>query len=71
MVSNHPGEEFNGEYKWIDQWNDQPHFLNANGKHLYFYDPGQDESEKYAWNMDGRDQSDLSFPGMNQWFDGG
>lgn len=37
VVSQHPWEEFNGKYKYIDEWNDQPHFKNENGKHLYFH----------------------------------
>ena len=37
IISNHPENEYNGKYDYINDWNNKPHFKNENAKHFYFY----------------------------------
>jgi len=50
-VSGHTLEHFNGDYTFVDLYNDRPHFQNeANGTHIYY-----EEAESLAdsfWHLD-------------------
>ena len=68
-VSGHRQEEFNGKYKYIDEWNDQPHFKNENEKHIYFHKCLTCDDD--TWNLDSRDQTKMHTPGSLNWKNGG
>ena len=36
-VWNHRDDDYDGNFYRDGFWNGQPHFVNANGRHLYYY----------------------------------
>ena len=53
-VLNHPDMKFNGIYKYVGEWNDQPRYKNEFGNHLYFF-RSDTKMKLDSWNFDSRD----------------
>ena len=69
-VSGHDDASFNGNYFRDGYWNGQPHFMNENEKHLYYYNT-EGEVEGGYWQFDWRSQWDEFYPGNIDSYSGG
>ena len=68
-MTGHPNDDYNGIYRWVDDWNEKPNFVNAHDKHIYYYN--KKYGGDYGWNLDGRDQAWRANPGELAWNEGG
>ena len=52
-IEGHNDKFYDGNYFYVSHWNCQPHFVNNEGAHLYFFVG----VEAARWQLDDRDQS--------------
>mmetsp|Transcript_25556 Transcript_25556/g.51965 ORF Transcript_25556/g.51965 Transcript_25556/m.51965 type:complete len:539 (-) Transcript_25556:85-1701(-) len=66
-IIGHRLDQYNGIYFEAEDWSGAAHFVNDNGKHVYFF-----KRNRYCcWSLDGRDQSSMANPGTRDYYDGG